>query len=62
MIKRPLNFPKQLNIRLSADTYEYLYGLADTHNSTPGTLARQILEREANRDLQPTEDLRGDAA
>jgi hypothetical protein len=55
MIQRERNYPKQLNIQLKPETLQYYRDQADAANSTPGTLARRILEREATRNLQQTD-------
>ena len=54
MIGREKVYTEQLNVRLKPETLRYFLTQADAANSTPGTLARRILEREASRDLRPT--------
>jgi hypothetical protein len=56
VIRRERTYTAQLNVRMRPDVLAYYMAQADVRNSTPSTIARRVLEREALRELQRKDD------
>jgi hypothetical protein len=53
---RPINYPKQLNTRLGAQTFDWIERQSELHNLTPAQLVRKWLTEQAWRGLQKESD------
>ncbi len=49
---RPINYPKQLNTRLDAQTFDWIEKQSELQDLTPAQLVRKWITEQVKRDLQ----------